>query len=617
MPLPVHDQPSSALPAAPPVMIDRKGSVDRDDALSVRRLDDGWELTVYVADVASGVARNSTADREALRRRESAYGGWRGTAKMLPRPVEERLTLAPGRPCAAMRVRVNIAADGTARHCQVDRATLRGAVAMDPQEVADAITDPAHRLRGALREAAALSEVLLARRRDQGALALYDLLSGWATDEDGGLVRLAASERNVAYKVVQECMIAANTALAAWAAQRDLPLLFRNHSVAKVAPPRQVLLDDLDLALADGSPARLEALRQRTLMVLKAAEYAPFMGGHWGLNLPGYVHATSPLRRYADLVVQRVVFHHLDGADAPYTPDELALIATALNDGARADREAQTDFFKRAAHARDRRAAATDADYSPLDSRAFHAVLKRGCKENIAAPSLTGEAARRAAAQQLTALEFQLLLLVAGGQNWEGARAAGLKAVAAAPETAVSVLSVHAQVNGLSPTEFFDGSDGQSPHTVFSSSASLTVDGQHVRGATRTASTKKAARHQAAVSLLARLAELPDPSQDLTAPVPRTKPEKATASSTPQGLSPLMTLNEYAQVRVISGLQFDITGQGPSHMPTFTCHAQAHYEGEQLTGTASAPSKAAAKTKAADLLLKAIDTQRQQTHDAA
>ncbi|MCZ1021092.1 RNB domain-containing ribonuclease [Streptomyces albulus] len=598
-------------------MIDRRGSMDRDDAIAVRRLDDGWDLTVYVADVASGVARNSTADQEAFQRRESAYGGRRGTAKMLPRPVEERLTLAQGRPCAAMRVRVNVAADGTARECEVDRARLRGAVAMDHQAVADAIADSAHPLHGALREAAALSEVLLARRRDQGALALYDLLSGWATDEDGGLVRLAASERNVAYKVVQECMIAANTALAAWAAQRDLPLLFRNHSVAKVAPPRQVLLDDLDLALADGSPARLEALAQRTLMVMKAAEYAPFMGGHWGLNLPGYVHATSPLRRYADLVVQRVVFHHLDGADDPYTQDELASIAVALNDGARADREAQKDYFKAAAHARDRRAAATDADFSRLDSRGFHAILKRGCKENIATASLADEAARRAAAQQLTALELQLLLLVAGSESWKDARAACLEAVAAAPETAASVLSVHAQVNGLSLAEFADGNQGQSPHTVFSSSASLVVDGTQVSGATRTASTKKAARHQAALSLLARLAELPDPSQDLAAPAPQTTPKKATASPSSQGPSPLMTLNEYAQVRVISGLKFDITGQGPSHMSTFTCHAHAHHEGEQLTGTASAPSKAAAKTRAADLLLKAIDARRQQTHDAA
>ncbi|MEJ8654744.1 RNB domain-containing ribonuclease [Streptomyces sp. MS1.AVA.3] len=614
MSLPVHDQPSSPTVASP-VMIDRKGSVDRDDAIAVRRLDDGWELTVYVADVASGVARNSATDREALRRRESAYGGRRGTAKMLPRPVEERLTLAQGRPCAAMRVRVKVAADGTARHSEVGRATLQDSVAMDHQEVADAIIDLAHPLHGPLREAAALSEVLLARRRDQGALALYDLLRGWATDEDGGLVQLETSERNVAYKVVQECMIAANTALAAWAAERDLPLLFRNHSVAKVAPPRQVLLEDFGLALADGSPARLEALQQRTLMVMKAAEYAPFMGGHWGLNLPGYVHATSPLRRYADLVVQRVVFHYLDGAEAPYTPDELALIAAALNNGARADREAQKDSFKRAAHARDRRAAATDADYSPLDSRAFHAVLKRGCKENITTASLADEAARRAVAQQLTALELQLLLLVAAGQSWEGARVACLETVSAAPETAVSVLSVHAQINGLPLAEFTDGSEGQSPHTVFSSSASLTIDGRHVSGATRTASTKRAARHQAAVSLLARLAELPDPSQNLAASAPRTNP-KATATSTLQGLSPLMTLNEYAQVHVISGLTFDITGQGPSHMPIFTCNAQAHCEGEQVTGTSSAPSKAAAKTKAAVLLLKAIDTRRQQAHGA-
>ncbi|GKQ34733.1 hypothetical protein ALMP_12820 [Streptomyces sp. A012304] len=175
-----------------PVMIDSKDTVDRDDAIAVRPTSDGWRLTVYVADVASGVALGSDADREALRRRESAYGGWRGRAKMLPRPVEDRLTLAPGRACPALAVHMKIGRDGSVNHVEVERATVRGALAMDHAEVAAAVRNSDHPLHDGLRQAAAVSEVLLARRREHGALALYDLLSGWATDEDGTVVRLAS-----------------------------------------------------------------------------------------------------------------------------------------------------------------------------------------------------------------------------------------------------------------------------------------------------------------------------------------------------------------------------------------------------------------------------------------
>ncbi|MDO0930021.1 RNB domain-containing ribonuclease [Streptomyces sp. TG1A-8] len=121
-------------------MIDRKGSLDRDDAITVRRLPDGWELAVYVADVASGVGPGSTADREAFARRESAYGGFRGTAKMLPRAVEARLTLAEGRTCAALRVRITCDDGGTLLGVDVGRAQMRGALALDHRSVAGAAT---------------------------------------------------------------------------------------------------------------------------------------------------------------------------------------------------------------------------------------------------------------------------------------------------------------------------------------------------------------------------------------------------------------------------------------------------------------------------------------------
>ncbi|MHC3392382.1 RNB domain-containing ribonuclease [Streptomyces lavendulocolor] len=612
---------SHLLPAEPPVlsarapavMIDRPGSVDRDDAISVERVDDGWRLTVYVADVASGIAPGTTADQDAFARRESAYGGWRGTQKMLPQPVEAQLTLAEGRPCAAIAIRVHVLPDGEVGRVDVERATVSGLVALSHSQAAEAVRDRAHPLHEVLREAAAVSEILLARRRRQGALALYDLLSGWATSEDGVVVRLASFERTIGYKIVQECMIAANTALASWAAERDLPLLFRNHSAARVTAPRQTLLDDLDLAFTDGSAARLEALRERTLMTLKAAEYAPFMGGHWGLNLPGYVHATSPLRRYADLVVQRVISSHLDGDGSPYGQDALLAIAEALNTGARQDRDAERDSRKSAAHSAARRgAAATEADYAGLDARAFHALLKRGCKEDIAGAPLVAETARRAVGGLLTSLELQMVLLVAGGPGWEAGRSACLNAIAAAPETAVSILSVHAEVNGLPPVEFTVQTFGQAPTTVFAAQASWPAGGSPVEGARRSASTKKAARHQAALSLLAVLADLPDPALDLAQPAPETTqlPASELGAEAVEGRSPISVLNEYQQIKVISGLKFTMSAAGPSHLPTFTCTAQATREGGTVLASASASTKAGAKTAAAAGLLERVDAAR-------
>ena len=603
MPAPIPHPPYQAAPVTP-VMIDRAGSLDRDDALAVRRLDhdNSWELTVHIADVAVGVPPGGTADQEAARRRESAYGGWRGRAKMLPRYLERRLTLAEDRPCPTMRVRIKFAADGTRLDIQIDRAMMRGAVALEHQAVAAAIANPGHALHGPLCDAAELSEVLLARRRSRGALAWYDLLRGWAINEDGRLVSLRPAESNIAYKIVQECMIAANGSIASWAAEQDLPVLFRNHSAAKVAPPRETLLEDLDLVLTEGSTERIEALRERVFTVMRPAEYAPHMRGHWGLNLPGYVHGTSPLRRYADLVVQRMIFHRLAGLSSPYSHDELALIAESLNDGARADRVAQRAWNEKTAYTRAQRAANTEAGYSGLDDESFHNILKRECKESTTNASLVEETVRRA--PRLTALGLQTVLLVSDSEIWEPARTACFQAIVSAPEEAMSVLSVHAQVNGLALPRFAESSLGESPHTVFTSRAEQHFDGHQVLGERCSARTKKAARHLAAVNLLGRLANLTLPPQNQ--PQSETQSEKSPEAIPYKGRQPVMVLNECAQSRVVENLQFTFAVKGPSHHPVFTCTAHALHRGELLTGQGSASLKATAKTAAAASLMEKI-----------
>nr|GLK33850.1 hypothetical protein GCM10017611_06930 [Rhodococcus wratislaviensis] len=97
--------------------------------------------------------------------------------------------------------------------------------------------------------------------------------------------------------------------------------------------------------------------------------------GHYGLRLSAYTHVTSPLRRVADLINQRIIFAHLDHSPAPYTPVQLAALGGDMNRRTRAAREAKKNHFK---HADQRIVAeqASTADLTALDSRRFHKVLK-------------------------------------------------------------------------------------------------------------------------------------------------------------------------------------------------------------------------------------------------
>ncbi|MYR60154.1 hypothetical protein GTY54_29285, partial [Streptomyces sp. SID625] len=265
------------------------------------------------------------------------------------------------------------------------------------------------------------------------------------------------------------------------------------------------------------------------------------------------------------------------------------------------------------AHSAARRgAAAVEADYTGLDAAAFHALLKRGCKEGIAGAPLVAETARRAAAGRLTSLELQMVLLVAGGPGWESGRSACLDAVAAAPETAVSILSVHAQVNALPPVGFTDRTVGQSLNTVFYAQALWPAAERPVEGAWRSAATKKAARHQASLGLLAQLADLPDSSRDLAQAASGathlpTQPDGVTAED---GRSSISVLNEYQQTRIVTGLTYSTNGEGPAHLPTFTCTAEATHDGKAVRASATASTKAAAKTAAAAGLLERVDAAR-------
>ncbi|MFE9099898.1 RNB domain-containing ribonuclease [Actinomadura geliboluensis] len=564
------------------VMIDRPGTPDRDDGIWVTPVPGGgWRASVHIADVARHIHEGSRADGEAFTRGWTKYLPDR-TIGMLPRRTEEAATLADG--AHTCLITLGIAADGAIEDTTVARSRLHHAIAMDYEQAATLRTGP---IGGMLAAAHDLARVRLARRRDDGALALYDLIRGVATTEEGHLVRLDDPERNAGYVIVAELMIAANEALARWAATRDLPILYRNHRAAAVAPPRAELLAGMVV-----DQASLEQARERLAVIIKTAEYGPQVTGHYGLNA-AYTHATSPLRRYADLVTQRMVLAAVDGRPAPYSAAQAAEIAAELNGRAAERRRRISARMKDAAKAKARADAEAGA-FTGLDDDKFHKALKIAVRENRRSPALEAETCRRADAGRLAPRDLHLLLCTADS-TWRTAQTAARACVAAAPHTAPSVLAIHT----ADAPPVWDIALLQDSPPRYRAQVSLT--GQPGSGsAARGAPSKREARQQAALSLLCRIAGLDDVSADIANPAPARRAPRADPAA-------ISSLNTHVQAGAITGLTWSYTAEGPDHARVFTCTAKARAASGWCEATGTASSKSAAKAAAAADLLTALE----------
>ncbi|HWH28581.1 MAG TPA: ribonuclease R family protein [Mycobacteriales bacterium] len=350
------------LRALPTFTIDAPHSMDLDDALSVYRADPdgGIRVLVHIADVATHVRPGTPLDAEARRTGTSVYlPGW--VRPMLPRVLSEQaLSLVPDADRDALTVEMRIAADGAVTAADVYASRIRsdlrlsyetasevlgGSVPDDvPPEVVDALRW--------LRTAGARLGVQRLRRGGVEARRVEPELA--VAVVDGVAEQVAATPSNPANLLIERLMVAANESVAGWLADRGLPGVFRVHPAPgpDAAPALEAFctaagfhpgfgpeLTPLDLAALS---AQLDAAADETaaavwdvlLGFLGRASYVPKPGRHFGLASDGYVHFTSPLRRYADLMVHRVVHAFLSGhRDLADYPDggDLSAVCEHLN----------------------------------------------------------------------------------------------------------------------------------------------------------------------------------------------------------------------------------------------------------------------------------------------
>jgi ribonuclease R len=332
------------------VTIDGADAKDLDDAISVKKLPNGnFELGVHIADVAEYVREGSALDREALKRGTSIYTPDE-VIPMLPEHLSNNLcSLHPGTPKATLSITMELDLAWKVLRSRIDETLIESKQRFTYDEVQgiidvlDGKIPPTPLSKGGndegvggilnsyppeiielIRNGLSLKRILDKRRAQEGKID-FDLKEvKIITDEKGKVVSISKRDRSESHKVIEEFMILANEEISRFFSQKKIPFLYRVHE-----RPSEEKSDDL-IALLDHygyhisretlSPRSLReimdtlhekdyyfVLSKQILLSMSKAIYSEEMLGHFGLALTYYSHFTSPIRRYPDLQIHRII----------------------------------------------------------------------------------------------------------------------------------------------------------------------------------------------------------------------------------------------------------------------------------------------------------------------
>ena len=312
--------------------IDPADAKDHDDGLSIRPLEDeSWEVGIHIADVSHFVRPDDEVDLEAFKRGTSVYLVDR-VIPMLPHELStDACSLLPDTDRFAVSVFATVDPVGRVREARFERTEIRSRHKLSYEE-AQAVLDNKKSIDRqtdeALRALAALAEILRERRKDRGSLD-FDLPEGRVLlGEKGEPVSIRVVERLESHRLVEAFMLLANEIAAREAAQKRLPILYRVHEPPPTDKMRDLrtLLGRLSHRVSKGNISQkdLQAILKQVegrpeeklvstviLRSMSRARYDVRNLGHYGLASDGYTHFTSPIRRYPDLWLHRVLVHTL------------------------------------------------------------------------------------------------------------------------------------------------------------------------------------------------------------------------------------------------------------------------------------------------------------------
>lgn len=352
--------------------IDPERARDFDDALSLEKDDAGNRvLGVHIADVSHFVTPGSEIDEEASKRGNSVYLPDK-VIPMLPEQLSNGIcSLNPGEDRLTFSAFLTVDGKGTVIKRRFAKTVIRSFCRLtyeealsvlenrDKKDIPESLSVNGHRL---LRDLNRLAQQWRKRRFARNALQLDIPECEIVMGENSLMTGVRAVATDVSHQLVEECMIAANEAVAAELAGKKIPLMSRLHE-----PPGPDKIEELTGELVDmgyspgdlGNRRNLAAfLRSVTgdpleyhvkiavLRKMKRALYSSDDTGHYGLAKKFYAHFTSPIRRYPDLVLHRQLHAYLLGSSLPYNRKSLAQIAMACSESEEIAEKAERDVVE-------------------------------------------------------------------------------------------------------------------------------------------------------------------------------------------------------------------------------------------------------------------------------
>lgn len=314
-----------------PFTIDDADTQDRDDALSLELRDDTdaganldtaarYRLGVHITDAGALIPQGSALDETANLRMASLYIPDR-KIPMLPTAVSHNKgSLEAGKRRAALSLIADIDASGTVLRYEVKPSVIVSDRALSYDDANTAITDAAHDYHTTLSALHTLTEALKRQRESAGAVNIdrAEMLIKIVSPDDV-CVRVVQRD-SAARQMVAECMVLCNTLLASFCRDRDVPASYRSQKTPD--------LSDLSANLPPGVEIGDGALKQYLMMRRFApADTRTAPAPHGGLGVPAYIQATSPLRRYPDMVMQRQIAHYIRHGEPLYSVSEITSVA--------------------------------------------------------------------------------------------------------------------------------------------------------------------------------------------------------------------------------------------------------------------------------------------------
>ncbi|MFI3325679.1 MAG: ribonuclease R [Clostridia bacterium] len=321
--------------------IDSADSKDLDDAISIKKHEDFWELGVHIADVSHYIKPHSDLDKEAFMRGTSVYFADR-VIPMLPKEISNgTCSLNPNEDRLCLSAIIKLDLQGNIKKYKFHKSVIHSKVKGVYSEIneifagtaSDEILEKYKTVQNSLNLSLELAKILEQNAKGRGTMDIESDESKFVLDANGVCVDIKPRTSGQSQELIEQFMVTANICASRFAKDNNLPFIYRVHqspepqrirALAEILQALGINTKDIlkekpntgdfqkILASSKGTPAH-SLVSQRILRTMEKAKYSSEPLGHFGLNLKDYSHFTSPIRRYPDLSIHRIISFVLEG----------------------------------------------------------------------------------------------------------------------------------------------------------------------------------------------------------------------------------------------------------------------------------------------------------------